>query len=41
MEDACILCNVIKTLKKKENQNRKRMMALWPFETPNGIGTIF
>jgi hypothetical protein len=40
MEDACILCNVIKTLEKKENQNRKRM-ALWPFETPNGIGTIF
>jgi hypothetical protein len=39
MEDACILCNVIETLMKKNDQGRK-MKAFWRFQAPNGIGTI-
>jgi hypothetical protein len=40
MEDACILCNVIKNFWRKKVTKTKKRRALWPFETPNGIGTI-
>ncbi len=40
MEDVCIFCNVIEiVLIIKNNQDRKKE-PFWPFEAPNGIGTI-
>jgi hypothetical protein len=39
MEDAYILCNMIKTFDEKNDEGRK-MRALWPLQAPNGIDTI-
>ncbi len=40
MDGACILYNVIEIFWPKKNNQDKNMKALWPFQAPNGIGTI-
>jgi hypothetical protein len=40
MEDVCILCNLIEIFLQKKLTKTKKRRAFWPFEIPNGIGTI-